>query len=567
MNSIDIFTVSYRLNIVLGTFLFLNLCGWYLYRNCPKAVISGGVRFLLLGFGVDFLSTGLGYYIMMLPQDSSFNIYMTISLFLKLGVLLLIGGAAMQIIAGPKSYKIYMGVVSAIGSIIIIYFCLISPNGWIVNLLHGLLPAIGFAYLTMAFFTRCLLKNKSGAVTCCTASLFITAIIFSNMSNEQAFFFVVSDNGSHILDIWSGAISYLLMGIGLLLVQLNVRSDELDKATQKIQKYDQRIKEIIKLSPFPIVISRLSDDTILLANDNFLKVFGITDSEISTHKFRDFFVDADNRKLLNTHLEKERLVEDFEILVKAKDGEAPFWLSTSANIIDFGYDIAIYAAFQDITDRKKMEDQLRTQATRDPLTSLYNRRYFEAEVGKRAEQNTDKPFSVFMIDADHFKRVNDTYGHKSGDKVLIALSQAAEKALRDVDIVARYGGEEFVVYLEGTDEDDALVTAERLRETISKVEVLSDNGELIKFTVSIGIASSKYSRDINELVKMSDDALYQAKESGRNRCCIYKPEETPEQPLKDEDSLKNIHPAFAADNNVEVSILGGETPSNEAPQS
>lgn len=142
-------------------------------------------------------------------------------------------------------------------------------------------------------------------------------------------------------------------------------------------------------------------------------------------------------------------MQDFEILVKTSTGDTPFWLLTSANIIDYNYDIALYAAFQDITSRKNRETLLKNQAVRDPLTSLYNRRYFEEEVTKRIALSRMKGgcYSVLMIDADKFKNVNDTYGHKVGDKVLIELSSTAERALRDCDIVARYGGEEFVCYL------------------------------------------------------------------------------------------------------------------------
>lgn len=176
-----------------------------------------------------------------------------------------------------------------------------------------------------------------------------------------------------------------------------------------------------------------------------------------------------------------------------------------------------------ILHRAKPREYAENQAIRDPLTSLFNRRYFEDEVNRRIAQaqTTHAQYSVLMIDADHFKRVNDTYGHKTGDKVLIELSSTAERSLRQDDIVARYGGEEFVVFLPELSAEEAKVVADRLRETISKIVVYSDQGEQVTFTVSIGISSSAISDNIDMLIKTSDEALYRAKENGRNRCEIF----------------------------------------------
>ena len=160
-----------------------------------------------------------------------------------------------------------------------------------------------------------------------------------------------------------------------------------------------------------------------------------------------------------------------------------------------------------------------------------------------------------MIDADLFKNVNDTYGHKVGDRVLMALASVAEKALREEDLVARYGGEEFVVYLSQSDEKAAKVVAERLRESIAQAVVFTENNEEVKFTVSIGIALSKDSRDLDRLIRMSDDALYKAKEKGRNCCEIYQENmEFNENIMKPE----SVHPALSEENNVEISLLNNQ---------
>ena len=185
--------------------------------------------------------------------------------------------------------------------------------------------------------------------------------------------------------------------------------------------------------------------------------------------------------------------------------------------------MVLYSAYQDITSRKNREALLKNQATRDPLTSLFNRRYFEDEVSKQIlKAKTDgTPFSVLMIDADKFKNVNDTYGHKVGDKVLIELASTSERALRDKDIVARYGGEEFVVFLPGISADQARGVADRLRESIASVVVYSDENRPVSFTVSIGVSSFEISDNIDTLIKTADEALYRAKQNGRNRVEVF----------------------------------------------
>lgn len=211
---------------------------------------------------------------------------------------------------------------------------------------------------------------------------------------------------------------------------------------------------------------------------------------------------------------------------------------------------------------------LKNQAIRDPLTSLYNRRYFEEEVFNRilCAKTAREDYSVLMIDADHFKRVNDTYGHKVGDKVLIELAATAEKALRENDIVARYGGEEFVIYLDKVNADKAKIVAERLRESMAAIVVYSDEGEEVRFTVSIGLSSSEVSDNVETLIKTADEALYRAKQTGRNRVEIFRQSDL--QHFNDISAAErktetlNHHPIFDKEDSQEISLLDG-IPSNQ----
>jgi diguanylate cyclase (GGDEF)-like protein len=164
------------------------------------------------------------------------------------------------------------------------------------------------------------------------------------------------------------------------------------------------------------------------------------------------------------------------------------------------------------------ERQLMLRALTDPLTGVFNRRTFVELSGKEAvrARRRGSLTSVLMMDIDHFKRVNDTYGHAVGDLVIKTLAEAATKSLRPTDILARYGGEEFVITLPETDAEVAHRVAERLRATFEQQVVPADGAE-VRFTVSIGIVTFATGISIAEAMERADQALYRAKQNGRNR--------------------------------------------------
>ncbi len=177
---------------------------------------------------------------------------------------------------------------------------------------------------------------------------------------------------------------------------------------------------------------------------------------------------------------------------------------------------------EDITNRKKMEKELEKLATTDPLTGAKNRRYFlqffKQEISRLRRYN--KPFALLLLDVDHFKTINDNYGHDIGDKVLKNLVVESLSILRDSDIFARWGGEEFIVFLPEANTHEASTAAERLRSKLSKVEISGKEGTLITYTVSIGmrvVNQQEADVNVNDLIREADESLYMAKKNGRNR--------------------------------------------------
>ncbi|MBB4013802.1 diguanylate cyclase [Niveibacterium umoris] len=180
----------------------------------------------------------------------------------------------------------------------------------------------------------------------------------------------------------------------------------------------------------------------------------------------------------------------------------------------------------DITERKQLEIALRHQAHTDHLTGVGSRGFFmeqaELEINRAARYGN--ALSIFMLDIDHFKQINDTYGHRAGDRVLIALADCCRATLREVDVIGRIGGEEFAVLLPNAPEQEAADVGERLRATIAGTAVALDDTTIVRITVSIGITTVQAGEsDVDRVLKRADDALYEAKHLGRNRVCVGRP--------------------------------------------
>ncbi|RKZ95848.1 MAG: diguanylate cyclase, partial [Gammaproteobacteria bacterium] len=180
--------------------------------------------------------------------------------------------------------------------------------------------------------------------------------------------------------------------------------------------------------------------------------------------------------------------------------------------------IRLCGTHQDISYRKSMEQELRHRATHDHLTGLFNRveleQYFQKELSRSKRYQHE--LSIFMIDIDHFKEVNDTYGHLVGDHILKKYAAFLQNTIRTTDLVARYGGEEFVVILPETSIKEAEELAERLRVMTSNLNIELNEGTF-NITISLGIATyPEHGQSYDTLLEHTDLAIYRAKHDGRN---------------------------------------------------
>jgi diguanylate cyclase (GGDEF)-like protein len=175
----------------------------------------------------------------------------------------------------------------------------------------------------------------------------------------------------------------------------------------------------------------------------------------------------------------------------------------------------------------QMFEKIQGMAILDTLTGVYNRRYFyeyaENEISR--SQRYDNQMSLIMLDIDHFKLVNDRFGHLVGDQTLKMIVDTCQSVLRKSDVMCRFGGEEFIVLLPETNQEDAVIAAERICKTISE-QSLPTNSDLgpVVVTVSIGVTQLKTKTEtLQDLIDEADHALYHAKETGRNRVCVFQP--------------------------------------------
>jgi diguanylate cyclase (GGDEF)-like protein/PAS domain S-box-containing protein len=212
-----------------------------------------------------------------------------------------------------------------------------------------------------------------------------------------------------------------------------------------------------------------------------------------------------------------------QIFGRRKDG-SEFVCSVAIHKLGSKHERYFAAVVRDISENKKTEEELLRLAATDPLTGAFNRREFTALADREAlrAQRYRHALSILMLDLDHFKKLNDTYGHAAGDKALQRFTTLCCNALRNVDIFGRWGGEEFVALLPETTAEGAAIIAERLRKMVADT-VVKFNDHKITFTVSIGIAQYRDGETtIESPLARADSAVYDAKKSGRNKVSVYR---------------------------------------------
>ncbi len=258
-----------------------------------------------------------------------------------------------------------------------------------------------------------------------------------------------------------------------------------------------------------------------MAGPGVRNVLGFEPHEIVGRAAESFYPHASDRDAIKKALMEDGKVSDFPGQMVRKDGRIiDISINSRALYDDAGVFSGVEGTYRDVTQRKIMERELQRLATTDPLTDIANRRAFleQAEQIFKASQRYQTSFTMLMLDLDLFKAINDKYGHLGGDKVLARFAHTVGLELRDSDVFGRLGGEEFCILLQQAHRDEAINVAERIRQCIQDLIFKDPAGDLFTLTVSIGVTNNLASDErLANLLERADKALYQAKQTGRNK--------------------------------------------------
>jgi diguanylate cyclase (GGDEF)-like protein/PAS domain S-box-containing protein len=251
-----------------------------------------------------------------------------------------------------------------------------------------------------------------------------------------------------------------------------------------------------------------------LFGDSAQNIVGKKDIDVLPQEIADHFYKSD-REVFTTN--SKQVIEESVI---DDEGKTHHYISTKIPFIQEGKLPALIGFSSEVTELYNLKEEFKKLANTDSLTNLYNRRFFTERASSEFQRakRYSLPMTLISIDIDHFKEINDKFGHPAGDKVLIEVSKCLEVNLRETDTLARIGGEEFSILLPQTSINEANILAERIRLQQSELVIMGDSQNNIKLTVSIGVSSiSDNDKSFDELFSRTDKALYLAKTSGRNQ--------------------------------------------------
>ncbi|MCB1776097.1 MAG: GGDEF domain-containing protein [Candidatus Competibacteraceae bacterium] len=317
--------------------------------------------------------------------------------------------------------------------------------------------------------------------------------------------------------------------------------EELNRLNEQLRQSEDKYRSLFENAIEGIFIAQLHGG-LLCINPAMAHILGYTTPEkfLQAHQGGEQwpFVDHQDKERLFNILEEYGRVKYLQARMLCQDGQI-LWveINAQAHPPDARYANAwVEGTLSDITERKKMLEELRHLAITDSLTSLYNRRHF-LELCKQELRRASRyrlATGLLVLDADRFKTINDTHGHALGDEVLRIIGRLCRAQLREVDVIGRIGGEEFAILLPQTGFPATCKIAERLRSAIEQTALPLANGGTLRFTVSVGgcvLANGRL--DIRELFKVADQALYVAKNKGRNRVEVY-----PADPASGDDATQ-----------------------------
>lgn len=444
----------------------------------------------------------------------------------------------------PTRYRRVAAAPMELGTVALVTLVLAALVSWLLTSPAGLYAGLPYLFiiplLWVAFRARLALAHA--------LSLAIILLALGGAMQARGAFYIDSIPQA-VLAVGMLALvqSITLLIVGALLSERRHTENWLRQANQRLEnkmaernrqlaESEARLQLMADASPFPMVMNVLSGE-LIYANARAEELFKSRLDARQPLRVQDFYVDSVARSQVSQLLRRHGSVRDHEIMLRDASGRE-FWALVSCSVIKSAMSRYVITGINDISERKRLEKNLRNanqalrqhvseietlqqglreQALRDPLTGLFNRRYLDDTLPPLLAKQRE--VAVLMLDADHFKRINDTHGHKSGDRVLSALGAHLSDRFRSSDVVCRYGGEEFLILLPGSSLESAYAKAEELCREVRQMPIAIP-GNTLHVTLSIGVAVYPlHGNDAESMIYAADAALYQAKHQGRDRVC------------------------------------------------
>ena len=325
--------------------------------------------------------------------------------------------------------------------------------------------------------------------------------------------------------LYFGAAALFTLLLPFLLHFLYRASQQQQQLRLSVQSAMERAEYYLDMAGALLVALDLSARVTML-NQRGEEILGYAEAELVGKNWIDTIIPPEHRELVRIRFQQtiagnrspQKSAADMEVLTRDGKRRIISWTNSVLRNLQ-GEIVGTLSSGVDVTERRHMEAELLRLVATDPLTGLSNRRNL-LEAGQREFQlylRHQRPLSVCLMDIDHFKRINDSYGHAIGDLVLVRLAEVCRSTLRTADLCGRFGGEEFVIILPDTPLETACNAAERLRIRLEK-EIVDTPAGSVQFTVSIGVAGAESNHSsIDDVIRMADVYMYAAKNSGRNR--------------------------------------------------
>jgi diguanylate cyclase (GGDEF)-like protein/PAS domain S-box-containing protein len=301
------------------------------------------------------------------------------------------------------------------------------------------------------------------------------------------------------------------------------------KTQESLFDTEQRLGAMLDAMPIGLLFH--TQQGILYANNQACSLLQAKKSELVGRHFLDYIRRAEflqaNTLLMDAFNATEGALESESVIDGGKKNSDKLIKITASRLPWEGTPV-IQVLFQDITAQKRAEESLRKLSITDELTGAFNRRHVFYEAEGYFGHKTPPPISVALLDVDHFKSINDTYGHAVGDAALKEITQLAHNFIPTISncksaMFARIGGEEFLFLLPGLEQSDAWDVADEFRRSLMRLRIPTEDGRLVALTASFGVAQyEKRDKNFDKLISRADDALYEAKSGGRNQVTLAK---------------------------------------------